>query len=182
LINGASGGVGTFAVQIAKGLGADVTAVCSTRNVELVRALGADTVIDYTTEDFTSGSPRFDVILDIAGNHSLRACRRVMTATATFVGVGAAGIQHLSGGNFRAIGHFLATRMDSIGGRQKVVTLFIAALNNDDLTFLGNLVESGKVVPAIDRRYDLAGVPEALEYINEGHARAKVAIRVGSDE
>ncbi len=182
LINGASGGVGTFAVQIAKALGAKVTAVCSTRNVDLVRSLGADSVIDYTKEDFTRGSPRYDLVLDIAGSHSLAACRRVMTPTATFVGVGAAGIQHRSAGSFRAIGHFLGTRVASVGGIRKVVVLFIAALNNDDLTFLGDLLASGKVVPAIDRRYELSGVPEALGYINEGHAHAKVAIRVDPDE
>jgi len=181
LINGASGGVGTFAVQIAKALGADVTAVCSTRNVDLVRSLGADTVIDYTKEDFTRGTSRYDLVVDIAGSHSLAACRRVMTPTATFVGVGAAGIQHRSAGSFRAIGHFLGTRVASIGGTHKVVVLFIAALNDDDLKFLGDLLESGKVMPAIDRRYDLSGVPEALEYMNQGHAHAKVAIRVGSD-
>ena len=182
LINGASGGVGTFAVQIAKALGADVTAVCSTRNADLVRSLGADAVIDYSREDFTRGSPRYDLVVDIAGSHSLAACRRVMTPTATFVGVGAAGIQHRSAGSFRAIGHFLGTKVASIIGRNKVVTLFIAALNNDDLTFLGDLLESGRVVPAIDRRYDLSGVPEALAYMNEGHARAKVGIRVAPDE
>jgi NADPH:quinone reductase-like Zn-dependent oxidoreductase len=181
LINGASGGVGTFAVQIAKALGADVTAVCSTRNVDLVRSLGADTVIDYTKEDFTRGTSRYELVVDIAGSHSLAACRRVMTPSATFVGVGAAGIQHRSAGSFRAIGHFLGTKVASITGRHKVVTLFIAALNNDDLNFLADLVESGKVLPSIDRRYDLSGVPEALDYMNQGHARAKVAIRIGSD-
>lgn len=179
LINGASGGVGTFAVQIAKALGGRVTAVCSTRNVDLVRSLGADTVIDYTEEDFTRGRPGYDLVLDIAGSHSLGACRRVMTPTATFVGVGAAGIQHRSAGSLRALGHFLGTKVASITGRHKVVSLFIAALNADDLTFLGDLLESGKVVPAIDRRYDLASVPEALAYLNAGHAHAKVAIRVG---
>jgi D-arabinose 1-dehydrogenase-like Zn-dependent alcohol dehydrogenase len=97
------------------------------------------------------------------------------------VGVGAAGIQHRSAGSFRAIGHFLGTKVASIMGRHKVVTLFIAALNNDDLLFLADLVESGKVVPSIDRRYDLSGVPEALDYMNQGHARAKVAIRIGPD-
>jgi NADPH:quinone reductase-like Zn-dependent oxidoreductase len=182
LINGGSGGVGTFAVQIAKALGAQVTAVCGTRNVDLVRTLGADTVIDYTNEDFTQGTARYDLVLDIAGSHSLAACRRVMTPTATFVGVGAAGIQHSSLGIFRAIGHFLGTRVISIGGTHKVVTLFIAALNNEDLGFLGDLLESWKVVPAIDRRYELSGVPEALAYMNEGHARAKVAIRVRAGE
>ena len=181
LINGASGGVGTFAIQIAKALGADVTAVCGTRNVGLCRSLGADRVIDYANEDFTRDTSRYDLVLDIAGSHSLAACRRLMTPTATFVGVGAAGIQHRPAGIFRAIGHFLGTRVTSISGRHKVVALFIAALNNDDLAFLGDLLESGKVVPSIDRRYDLSGVPEALEYINEGHARAKVAIRVGPD-
>jgi NADPH:quinone reductase-like Zn-dependent oxidoreductase len=180
LINGASGGVGTFAVQIAKALGADVTAVCSTRNGDLVRSLGADTVIDYTKEDFTRGSRRYELVVDIAGSHSLAACRRIMTPTATFVGVGAAGIQHRSAGTFRAIGHFLGTKVASIIGGHKVVTLFIAALNNDDLAFLGDLLEAGRVVPAIDRRYDLSRVPEALEYMNEGHARAKVAIRIGA--
>ena len=182
LINGASGGVGTFAVQIAKALGADVTAVCSTRNVDLVRSLGADDVIDYTKEDFTRGASRYDLVLDIAGSHSLAACRRVMKPTATFVGVGAAGVQHHWAGSFRALGHFLGTKVASIGGRHKVVVLFIAALNNGDLMFLGDLLESGKVVPAIDRRYHLSSVPEALEYINQGLAHAKVAIRVGSDE
>jgi NADPH:quinone reductase-like Zn-dependent oxidoreductase len=181
LINGASGGVGTFAVQIAKALGADVTAVCSTRNVDLVRSLGADTAIDYTKEDFTRGTSRYELVVDIAGSHSLAACRRVMTPSATFVGVGAAGIQHRSAGSFRAIGHFLGTKVASIMGRHKVVTLFIAALNNDDLLFLADLMESGKVVPSIDRRYDLSGVPEALDYMNQGHARAKVAIRIGPD-
>jgi NADPH:quinone reductase-like Zn-dependent oxidoreductase len=181
LINGASGGVGTFTVQIAKALGADVTAVCSKRNVDLVRLLGADTVIDYTKEDFTRSTSRYDLVVDIAGSHSLAACRRVMTPTATFVGVGAAGIQHRSAGSFRAIGHFLGTKVASIMGGHKVVTLFIAALSNDDLNFLADLVESGRVVPSIDRRYDLSGVPEALDYMNQGHARAKVAIRTGSD-
>jgi len=181
LINGASGGVGTFAIQIAKALGADVTAVCGTRNVDMCRSLGAERVIDYTVEDFTRDTSRYHLMLDIAGSHSLAACRRVITPTGAYVGVGAAGIQHRSAGNFRAIGHFLGTRVASISGRLKVVALFIAALNNDDLKFLGELLESGKVVPAIDRRYDLSCVPEALEYINQGHARAKVAIRVGSD-
>ena len=180
LINGASGGVGTFAVQIAKALGADVTAVCSTRNVDLVRSLGADTVIDYSREDFTRRTSRYDLVVDIAGSHSLAACRRVMTPTATFVGVGAAGIQHRSAGSFRAIGHFLGTRVASFRGRHRVVTLFIAALNNDDLTFLGDLLESGKVVPVIDRRYDITQVAEALSYLDEGHSMGKIAIAIGA--
>jgi len=180
LINGASGGVGTFAVQIACALGAEVTAVCRTRNVEMVRALGARTVVDYTTEDFTRGEARYDLIIDIAGSHSLRECRRVMTPRGTFVGVGAAGVQHGRGGGWRAIGHFLGTRVGSIGRSQRVVVLFIARLNKDDLAFLGELIASGKVTPMIERRYELREVGAALSYMNEGHARAKLAISVAS--
>ena len=182
LVNGASGGVGTFAVQIARALGAEVTAVCSMRNVEMVRSLGAAAVIDYTQEDFTRGSRRFDLVVDIAGTHSLAACRRVMNPSATFVGVGAAGVQHGPAGTLRAFGHFFGTRVERIGRGHRAVALFIANPNQDDLTFLGELLESGKLVPVIDRRYDLAGVPQALRYMNEGHARAKVAIRIGSGE
>ena len=182
LINGASGGVGTFAVQIACALGAEVTAVCSTRNVEMVRALGAAAVIDYSKEDFTRGSRTYDLILDIAGTHSFSACRRVLTPRGTFVGVGASGVQHRRAGVLRAMAHFLGTRISSLVGQQKVVVLFIAKLNKDDMAFLADLLESGKVTPVIERRYDLAGVPQALQYMNEGHARAKVAINVSGDE
>ncbi len=178
LINGASGGVGTFAVQIARALGAEVTAVCSTRNFDLVRSLGAADVIDYAEEDFTKRSERFDLIVDIASSHSFATCRRVLKPNGTYVTTGAAAVQHRRAGLLRAMGHFLVTRMTSIGGTHRVVSLFIASLNRDDMAFLGELLESGKIVPAIDRRYDLAGVPEALRYLNEGHARAKIAIRV----
>jgi NADPH:quinone reductase-like Zn-dependent oxidoreductase len=180
LVNGASGGVGTFAVQIACALGAEVTAVCSTRNLDMVRSLGARTVVDYTREDFTRGDQRYDLIVDIAGSHSLRECRRVMTPRGTFVGVGAAGVQHGRGGGWRAIGHFLGTRVGSMGRSQRVVVLFIARLNKDDLTFLGELIASGKVTPVIERRFKLGEVGAALSYLNEGHARAKVAISVAS--
>ncbi len=180
LINGASGGVGTFAVQIACALGADVTAVCSTRNADMVRSLGARTVIDYTREDFTRGDQRYDLIVDIAGSHSLRECRRVMAPRGTFVGVGAAGVQHRQGGGWRAIGHLLGTRVGSIGGSQRVVVLFIADLNKDDLAFLGEMIASGKVTPVIERRFQLSEVSSALAYMNEGHARAKVAISLAS--
>jgi NADPH:quinone reductase-like Zn-dependent oxidoreductase len=178
LINGASGGVGTFAVQLARALGAEVTAVCGGHNVEMVRALGADTVIDYAADDFTLGSTRYDLVVDIAGSHSLGACRRVLKPEGTFVGVGAAAVQHGSTGTMRALGHFLGVRIASVAARQKVVTLFIANLNRDDLAFLGELLESGKIVPEIGRRYDLDGVPEALQHISDGHVKAKVAIRV----
>lgn len=180
LINGASGGVGTFGVQIARSLGAEVTAVCSARNVDMVRSIGAGTVIDYTREDFTRSGERYDLMLDIAGNHSLSECRRVLKPTATFVGVGAAGVQHLKGGGRRALGHFVNTRFASIGASQKVVGLFIAKLNKEDLTVLQGLLETGGVAPLIDRRYELSGVPDALHYLKEGHARAKIAINISA--
>jgi NADPH:quinone reductase-like Zn-dependent oxidoreductase len=180
LINGASGGVGTFAVQIAKALGAEVTAVCSNRNVELVRSLGADQVLDYTRDDFTRSAGGFDLMLDVAGNRSWPDCARLLNRGGTFVGVGAAGVQHGSGGGLRAIRHFLDVRIRSIGGGRKVVVLFIAKLNRPDLETLGELVESGRVKPVIDRRYDLTRVAEALGYLDEGHSMGKVAIGFGA--
>ena len=176
LVNGASGGVGTFAVQIAKALGAEVTAVCSTRNVELVSGLGPDHVIDYMHDDLTRNGGGFDLMLDIAGNRSWSECARLLKPGGTFVGVGAAAIQHGSGGGVRAIRHFLEMRIRSIGGGKKVVALFIAKLNRPDLETLGELVESGRVKPVIDRRYDLTRVAEALAYLDEGHSMGKVAI------
>lgn len=179
LVNGASGGVGTFTVQIAKALGAHVTAVCSTRNLDMVRSLGADEVIDYTRSDFTRGARRYDLIVDIAGTHPLRECRRVLEPSGRFVGVGAAGVQHQRAGTIRAFGHFIATRIARIGARERVVSLFIASLNQGDLRFLAELMEAGSLVPGIDRRFGFAEIPAALEYLNEGHARAKIAIAVG---
>lgn len=178
LINGASGGVGTFAVQIASALGGLVTAVCGTRNVEMARSLGASAVIDYTRDDFTRGVLKYDLVIDVAGSHSFSACKRVLKPHGTFVGVGAAGVQHGRGGGRRAIGHFLATRLTSIGGSRKVVTLFIANLTAQDMEFLASLLANGRVTPVIDRRYSLDEVSEALQYLNEGHGRAKVAISV----
>ena len=178
LINGASGGVGTFAVQIARSFGAEVTAVCSTRNVDIVRSIGAGTVIDYTRDDFTRSGQHYDLILDIAGNHSLSECRHVLNPLGTFVGVGAAGVQYLKGGGRRALGHVVNTRFASIGGSQKVVALFIAKLNKEDLTVLQGLLEAGGVTSVIDRRYELSRVPDALHYLKEGHARAKIAINI----
>ncbi len=178
LINGASGGVGTFAVQIAKSFGAHVTAVCSSRHVEVVRSIGADRVVDYTKEDFTRAGEGFDLMLDIAGNRSWSECKRVLGPGATYVGVGAAGVQHGPGGGWRALGHFLQVRLASLGGRRKVVVLFIASLKKDDLVLLGDLLASGDVKPVIERRYGLDGVPEALDYMAEGHADGKIAIEV----
>jgi NADPH:quinone reductase-like Zn-dependent oxidoreductase len=179
LINGASGGVGTFAVQIAKAFGAEVTAVCSTRNVELVRGLGADHVVDYMRDDITRSAGDFDLMVDIAGNRSWSECARLLKRGGTFVGVGAAGVQHGSGGARRLIRHLLDLRIRSIGGGRKVV-IFIAKLNRPDLETLGELVESGRMKPVIDRRYDVSRVAEALGYLDEGHSMGKVAISISA--
>jgi NADPH:quinone reductase-like Zn-dependent oxidoreductase len=178
LVNGASGGVGTFAVQIAKSFGAEVTAVCSTRNVELVRSIGADAVIDYTTDDFTRSGERYDLMLDVAGNHSWSECTRVLGKGAAYVGVGAAGVQHGTGGTRAALAHFLEVRLASIGSGRRVVALFIAKLRKDDLELLGRLVEAGQVKPVIERSYELGEVPDALRRMDEGHAQGKLAIVV----
>jgi NADPH:quinone reductase-like Zn-dependent oxidoreductase len=173
LINGASGGVGTFAVQIAKALGAEVTAVCSTRNVELVRSLGADHVVDYTQEDFTRNDRRYDVLLDIAGSKSWSACRRVLTPAATLVIVGA----HRRNRLFGPIGHIVRLRLASLRGSQKAV-FFIAKTNRADMEFLRELLEAGKVKPVVDRRYQLSETADAFRYLGEGHARGKVVVTV----
>ena len=166
LINGSSGGVGTFAVQIAKALGADVTGVCSTRNVAMVRSIGADRVIDYTREDFTKSGQRYDLILDTVGNHSLSEGRYIMVG-------GPAGrwIDPLP----RAFNAFLLSRFVSQDMR-----FFVAELNKQDLTVLSGLLETGKVTPVIDRRYVLSDVPAAVRYLEEGHARGKVVITVST--
>jgi NADPH:quinone reductase-like Zn-dependent oxidoreductase len=178
LINGASGGVGTFAVQIAKALGAgEVIAVCSTRNIETARAIGANTVIDYTRDDFTRSRQRYDLMIDIAGSHSWSDCTRVLPKGATYVWVGAAAVQHGKGGMRRLLTQFAGMRVGSIGSGRRA-TSFIAKLKNDDLVFLADLVASGCVQPVIEKRYDLARVPEALEYIEAGHLRGKLAIAV----
>ena len=121
-------------------------------------------------------------MLDVAGNRSWSDCRRVLDRGATYVGVGAAGIQHSPGGGGRAIGHFLNVRLASIGGGRNVVAVFIASLKKDDLVLLGDLLESGQVKPVIERRYDLDGVSEALEYLSTGHAGGKIAIEVGLND
>jgi NADPH:quinone reductase-like Zn-dependent oxidoreductase len=171
LINGASGGVGTFAVQIAKSFGAEVTGVCSTAKVELVRSIGADHVIDYTREDFTRSDARYDLMLDIAGNRSWKECKRILSPRAALVIVGGPMTNRLIG----PIGHVVTTRLASSRSSQKV-GFFLAKTNRADLMILRDLLETGKVVPVIDRRYDLSEVPEALRYLGEGHARAKVVV------
>jgi NADPH:quinone reductase-like Zn-dependent oxidoreductase len=165
LINGASGGVGTFAVQIAKALGAEVTGVCSTGNVELVRALGADQVIDYTQEDFTQGGPRYDLILDNAGNHSLSALRRALAPTGRLIpNSGSAGL-----------GTFITAFVSSPFLRQQGRP-YLSVPKLKDLTFLKELIEAGKVTPAIDRTYPLSDAADAFRYLENGHARGKVVI------
>src|SRR5437016_10123057 len=175
LINGASGGVGTFAVQIAKSLGADVTGVCSTRNVDLVRSLGADHVIDYTKEDFAKGAEHFDVILDNVPNHSLSECRRILTPNGKYVMIGGGGPN-----DSRWIGPFgrvIKTMVLSPFTSQKM-GMMMADANGKDLTILADMMQSGKLKPVIDRTYKLNEVPAAIAYLEEGHARGKVVITV----
>jgi NADPH:quinone reductase-like Zn-dependent oxidoreductase len=173
LINGASGGVGTYAVQIAKALGADVTAVCSTRNVDLVRSLGADRVIDYTKDDFTRGSERYDLILDVAGGKSWRACKHVLKPHANFVLVGA----HADGMLLGPLGHLAAKWLGSRFSSHNV-TFFVAKFNNPDLQTLGELLESGKVKSVVERRYPLSETAEAMRYLAAGHVQGKLVITV----
>ena len=172
LVNGASGGVGTFAVQIAKALGAEVTAVCSTRNVEQARSLGADHVIDYTREDFTRSGRRYDVILDVAGTKSWSQCRHVLNANATLVIVGGKGSRLMG-----PLGHILKMRVAALRGSQKAV-FFVAKLHGPDLDVLRELLESGDVKPVVERRYELGEVADALRYMGEGHAQGKLVINV----
>jgi NADPH:quinone reductase-like Zn-dependent oxidoreductase len=173
LINGASGGVGTFAVQIAKTFGADVTGVCSTRNVDLVKSLGADHVIDYTKEDFTKSDQRYDVILDNVANHSLSECRRVLTPKGKYVMIGGGGVneQGVFGIMMRPLKAMVLSKFVD-----QQMGMMMADANQNDLTLLADMMQSGKVTPVIDRRYKLSEVPEAIRYLEEGHARGKVII------
>jgi NADPH:quinone reductase-like Zn-dependent oxidoreductase len=171
LIIGASGGVGTFAVQIAKSFGADVTGVCSTRNVELVRSLGADDVIDYTQEDFTQSGQLYDLILQLAGTRSPSDCRRALTSRGTLL---------LSSGESRGrwigpVGRMIKAAALSPFVGQKLGS-FLAKSDQKDLEFVKELIEAGKVKPVIDRTYPLSETPEAIGYLEEGHARGKVVI------
>jgi len=172
LINGAAGGVGTFAVQIAKSLGADVTGVCSTRNVDLVRSLGAARVIDYTQEDFTKGGQHYDVIFDSVGNHSLSASRRALNPKGTCIVV--------TGPNGPWLGplaRFIQALALSPFVSQKLVP-FIAKINKEDLVILRELILAGKVTPVIDKCYGLSDAAAAIGHVEEGHARGKVVITV----
>jgi NADPH:quinone reductase-like Zn-dependent oxidoreductase len=170
IVNGASGGVGTFAVQIARALGAEVTAVCSSRNVEIARSLGADHVVDYTREDFTRSGHRYDLMLDIAGNRSWSACRRVLDPNGTLVLIG--GPQNRVLG---PLGHVAKVRLASLPSSRKVV-FFIAKLNKPDLEYMRELIEAGKVKPYVERTYALDQTADALRYLGEGHPRGKLVI------
>jgi NADPH:quinone reductase-like Zn-dependent oxidoreductase len=176
LINGAAGGVGTFSVQIAKAFGADVTAVCSTRNLDLVRSLGADEVIDYTAEDFTRNGRRHELIFDIAGNRSLRDLRRALTPEGTLVLVGGGGLSDsmaLFGPIVRSV---KAVVFSPFVGQMMLP--FLAKIRKEDLLVLKELVEDGKVRPVIDRTYSLSEAPDAIRYLETGHARGKTVITV----
>ncbi len=169
LINGASGGVGTFAVQIAKAFGTEVTAVCSTRNVDMVRSIGADHVIDYTQEDFTKNGQRYDLILAVNGYHPISAYQRALSQEGRYVMTGGSMAQMFQA---MLLGPWL-----SKNGSQKMGNL-LAKPNQKDLVFVKELLEAGKVVPVIERRYPLREVPEAIRYVEEGHAKGKVVITV----
>ena len=172
LINGASGGVGTFAVQIAKSFGAEVTGVCSTRNLEMVRSIGADHVIDYTQENYTKSGQRYDLIIDMVGNHSLLANRRALTPDGIFVIIGG------PKGNWLGplMGPIKAMLLSPFVGQEFV--MLMAQMRKDDLAILGDLMQAGKVTPVIDRRFQLNEVPAAIRYSEKGHARGKIVVNL----
>ena len=174
LIQGASGGVGTFAVQLAKSFGAEVTAVCSTRNQDMVRSIGADHVIDYTKEDFTRNPQRYDLIFAANGYHWISAYKRALNPQGIYVCAGGSMPQF-----FQAI--LLGSLMSRSGGK-KLGTMGIAKVIQKDLVYLGELLEAGKIVPLIDRRYTLGEVPEAIRYVEETHAQGKVVITLESND
>jgi NADPH:quinone reductase-like Zn-dependent oxidoreductase len=173
LINGASGGIGTFAVQIAKALGAEVTGVCSTRNVDMVRSIGADHVIDYTQEDFTRKDRRYDLILDNVANHSLSDLRRALAPTGTLVPNGGGFDNRWFANGGRVVGAHVLNRFVSHRLRP-----FLVSPKLDDLVVLKELIEAGKVTPVIDRTYPLSETPEAVGRVGGGHARGKIAVTV----
>ncbi|MGC2621519.1 MAG: NAD(P)-dependent alcohol dehydrogenase, partial [Acidobacteriaceae bacterium] len=170
LINGAAGGVGTFAIQIAKVLGADATGVCSTRNGDMVRAAGANHVIDYTQSNFTQSPERYDLLLDCIGNHPLQACRRVLNPRGIYIGVGGQSGKWVApmdrAFSARVLNRFVTQRLQ----------FMVAKASQPDLNLLADWIATGKVTPVIDRTYPLPQVPDAIRYIEEGHARGKVVI------
>ncbi len=171
LINGASGGVGTFAVQIANSFGAVVTGVCSTRNLDMVRSIGADYVIDYTQENFTKNGQHYDLIFDTVANHSVSDYKRALSPKGICVTAGFSTMFHM-------LKEMLVGSLVSKIGSKKIGGMGVARPNQKDLVFIAELLEAGKVVPVIDRKYPLSGAPEAIRYLEEGHARGKVVIIV----
>lgn len=172
LVNGASGGVGTFAVQIAKALGAEVTGVCSTRNVDLVRSLGADRVVDYTSEDFTRSAGRYDLVLDVAGSRSWSDLSRVLSPKATVVAAGGPKVNRMTGLSLRRLARM---RLATLTGNRRA-TIYLAKLGRGDLLTLAGLLEAGKVRSVVDRVYPIEETARALAYLGEGHARGKVVV------
>ncbi len=174
LINGASGGVGTFAVQIAKALGAEVTAVCSTRNVEMIRSLGADQVIDYTKEDYTRSGKRYDLVLDIAGSHPWRENKRVLNPQAIYVIVGAPKSNRWLG----PLTYIIKTRLAALGASQKVI-FFVASFKREDFLLLKDLFERGQVKPVVEKAYPLEKIADAMRHLGTGHAWGKIVVTIG---
>ncbi len=172
LVNGASGGVGTFAVQMAKSFGTEVTGVCSTRNLDMVRSIGADQVVDYTQEDFTKNGQRYDLICDAVGNRSVSDYKRALRPRGTCVIIGFSTLPRL-------FGHVVLGPLLSMTGNKKIGLMGLAKPNQKDLVFVKDLLEAGKVVPVIDRRYPLSETAEAIRYLEGRHARGKVIITVG---
>ncbi|MBI3241549.1 MAG: NAD(P)-dependent alcohol dehydrogenase [Chloroflexi bacterium] len=171
LINGASGGVGTFAVQIAKALDAEVTAVCSTRNVDMIRSLGADHVTDYTKEDFTRTGKRYDILLDIAGSRPWREIKRVLNPNAHYVIVGAPKGNRVIG----PLGFIIKARLASLGASQKVI-FFVASFKREDFLLLNNMFERGQVKPVVEKTYPLENISEAMRHLGTGHAKGKIVV------
>ena len=178
LINGAAGGVGTFAVQIAKSFGADVTGVCSTRNLDMVYSIGADHVIDYTKEDFTKSAQRYDLLFDNVGNRRLADCIRVVVKKGILVMNGGGSLKENEGQWLGPLVGSLSALVSSPFVSQKLPSI-LASINSNDLCVLKDLVDAGRVTPVIDRSYGLIDVPDAIRYLEEGHARGKVVITVG---
>jgi NADPH:quinone reductase-like Zn-dependent oxidoreductase len=173
LINGASGGVGTFAVQIARAFGAEVHAICSTRNVERARSLGADRVFDYEQEDFTRSGQSYDLLLEVAGSRPWRAYKRVLKPDAKFVLVGSMKKRRMLG----PLTHLIKMRLGSLRSSQKLV-FYIAKLTAEDMFVMKELIESGQVTPYVERTYPLSETADALRYLGEGHAQGKIVITV----
>ena len=173
MINGASGGVGSFAVQIAKSFGAEVTAVCSTGNLDLARSIGADQVIDYTEDDFCQNGQRYDLILGANGYHPIWDYRRALSPEGIYVQTGGSTAQIFQA---MLLGPFI-----SMAGSKKMGSLGVVKPTQEDLVLVKELLEAGKVVPVIDRRYPLSEVPDALRYLGEGHARGKVVITMNQN-